>query len=127
MTAYDFWQMRVNDLIEAAASNQLLSSYVESVAREMRMTLPELMDEFARTVAAAYLAGRYSYGFADMAMNQLFAFAHVETKLGLSKFAWKVFAAFDEGEYVRDGVSIDEQGEALTRKLLGEIESLSGD
>lgn len=88
------------------------------------MPVPELIDLFARTMATGYLRGDYSFGFADMAMNQLFGFAHVETKLGLSEFAREVFAAFDEGEYIRDGVSIDEQGEALTRQLLGGIGSL---
>jgi hypothetical protein len=40
-----------------------------------------------------------------MAMNQLCGFAIVETGLGLLEFAWRVFGAFDEGEYVHDGLS----------------------
>lgn len=90
------------------------------------MPVPELMDQFARTVAAAYLRGHYSFGFADMAMNQLRSFALVDTDIGLSEFASQVFNAFDQGEFIREGVSIDQQGEALTRKLLGGIGSLSG-
>ena len=90
------------------------------------MTIPELMDLFARTVATGFLRGDCSFGSADMAMNQLFSFAHVETGLGLSEFASQVFAAFDEGEYISEGVSSGEQGEALTRKMLCGIRSLNG-
>jgi hypothetical protein len=63
-------------------------------------------------------------GFADGAMTQLFHFAIVETGAGLSDFAWSVYGAFDEGEYIHDGIAAEEQGETLTRKLLGEISSL---
>jgi hypothetical protein len=127
-TGIRFVRMRLNDLIETAASNRpLRSADVESVAQEMGIPVPELIDLFARTVATDYLRGGYSFGFADMAMNQLRSFAHTDTDIGFSEFTWEVFTAFDEGEYIRDGVSIDEQGEALTRKLLGGIGSLSGD
>ena len=125
-TGIRFLPMRLKDLIETASSNQPLSSAdVERVAREMGMAIPELMDLFARTVATSYLRGDYSFGDADMAMNQLFGFAHVETRLGLSEFAWQVFGAFDEGEYIHEGLSTDEQGEALTRKILRGIGSLN--
>jgi len=90
------------------------------------MAIPELMDLFAKTVATGYLRGDYSFGAADMAMNQLFSFAHVETGLGLSEFASQVFGAFDEGEYISEGVSSGEQGEARTRKMLSGIRSLTG-
>lgn len=120
--------MQLNDLIDTAASNQpLLSADVESVARGLGVPLPKLMDLFARTVATRYLRGQCSFGFADMAMNQLFGFAHAETGPGLSEFAWQVFGAFDEGEYVHQGESPDEQGEARTRKILGGIGSLGGE
>src|SRR5688572_20770529 len=91
-----FLRMRLNDLIETAASNRpLLSADVEAVAHDIGMPVPQLIDLFATTVAAGYLRGDYSFGFADMAMNQLFSFAHVDTEFGLSKFARQVFDAFD--------------------------------
>ena len=126
-TGIRFLRMRLNDLIETAASNRpLLAADVQSVAQEAGLPVPELIDLFARTVATGYLRGDYSFGFADMAMNQLRSFAHTDTDIGFSEFAWEVFTAFDEGEYIRDGVSIAEQGEALTRRLLRGIGSLSG-
>jgi hypothetical protein len=119
--------VRLSDLIEIAALNRPLESAdVESVAQEMGMPVPALIDLFARTVATGYLQGYYSFGFADMAMNQLFAFALVPTGVELSEFAWRVFGAFDQGEFIRPDAPIEEQGEALTRRLLGGIASLGG-
>ncbi len=118
--------MKLDDLIENAASNQALSpGDVESVARESGVTVPELLDQFARTVATRYLRDDYSYGFADMAMNQLLAFAHGESGPGLSDFARQVYNAFDPGDYIRDGETAD-QTEQLTRELLGHIGLVGG-
>jgi hypothetical protein len=118
--------MKLDDLIETAASNQPLSpGDVESVARESGVTVPQLLDQFARTVATRYLRDDCSYGFAEMAMNHLFGFAHGETGPGLSDFTWQVRDAFDGGEYNSDGEP-SEQVEQLTRDLLGRIPSLGG-
>jgi len=100
--------MELDDLIAIAASNRPLSlADVEAVARQMGLPLPGLMDEFARVVATRYLQGGYSYGFSDMAMNQLFSFAYPGSDLGLTDFAWQVFEAFDEGEYNQNKTDID--------------------
>lgn len=118
--------MTLDDLIATAASNQpLLPADVEAVARETGVPVPQLLDRFARTVATRYLREDYSYGFADMAMNQLLGFANGETGPGLSDFAWQVYDAFDGGEYDRDGEAEDPP-EQLTRELLGRIGSLGG-
>ena len=118
--------MNLDDLIETAASNQALSpGDVESVARESAMTVPQLLDLFARTVATRYLRDDYSYGFADMAMGHLLGFAHGETGPGLSDFARQVYDAFDGAQYDRDGEAEDPP-EQLTRELLGRIGSLGG-
>ena len=113
--------MTLDDLIESSVSNQALSpGDVESLARESGMTVPQLLDLFARTVATRYLRDDYSHGFAEMAMSHLLGFAHGETGPGLSDFARQVYDAFDPGEYVHDGESTD-QTEQLTRELLGHI------
>jgi hypothetical protein len=119
--------MQLQDLIDKAASNQPLSrGDLESVARGMGMPMPEVMDVFARQVALGYLRGQYSFGFADMAMSQLFGVAALETG-GMSEFGRQIFGAFDAGEYIQDNLSPEEQGEALTRTLLGKIAALSDD
>jgi hypothetical protein len=117
--------MKVGDLINIAASNQPLPlADVESVAAEMDVSVPWVLDAFARAVAIQYLQGKISFDFADVAMTQLFGFAITDSGIGLSEFAWGVFEAFDEGEYIHEGMTDEEQGEALTRKLLGKIDSL---
>ncbi len=117
--------MKVGDLINIAASNQPLPlADVESVAAEMDVSVPCVLDAFARTVAIQYLQGKISFDFADVAMTQLFGFAITDSGIGLSEFAWGVFGAFDEGEYIHEGMTDEEQGEALTRKLLAKIDSL---
>jgi hypothetical protein len=119
--------MKLDDLITTASSNRpLVPADVEAVAREAGLAVPALIDLFARTVAIRYLKGDYAYGDADMAMNQLFYFANAVSGLGLSDFAWQVFDAFDEGEYIHGGEPLEEQGEVRTRKLLGCIASLGG-
>ena len=55
-----------------------------------------------------------------MAMNNLFAWATAVPGAGLPEFAWKVFGAFDAGEFVRPGTPEDEQGEAVTQTLLSD-------
>jgi len=37
------------------------------------------------------------------------------TDSGLPEFAWKVFGAFDAGEFLRPDAPEDQQGEVLTR------------
>ena len=116
--------MDLDDLIAIAASNErLLPEDVESVATEMGLSVSDLLDAFARRVAIEYLHGRRSFDFADGAITQLFGFAIADTGIGLSEFAWDVYGAFDEGEYEHEGMPDEEQGETLTRKLLGEIGS----
>ena len=99
--------MRLSELIERAASDQRLQpSDVESAAAEMGLSIGDLLDAFARSVATDYLQGRISFNFADVAMN------------------WDVYIAFDDGEYIHEGMPEEEQGEVLTRALLSRIDSI---
>jgi hypothetical protein len=119
------YTMKLDDLIKTASSNQPLDSAdVEGTAQQLALSVGEVLDLFARTVASRYLRGEYAYGLADMAMVQLFTFAYNVTDLGLSDFAWEVFYAFDEGEYIHEGEPLEQQGEVRTRELLGRIDSL---
>ena len=119
--------MELDDLIATVASNcQLDLADVEATALNLGVKVPEVMDLFARTIARRYLAGDHSYGQADMAMNQLFSFAHTVGGKGLPEFAWQAFVAFDEGEFIRDGEPLEQQGEELTKEWLGRIGLLVG-
>ena len=94
-----------------------------TTALELHLPVSGVIDLFARTVATRYLQGDYSYERADMAMNQLYGFAYMANDLGFSEFAWEVFYAFDEGEYVHADPE-STHGEELTRELLNKISSL---
>ena len=65
-----------------------------------------------------------TYRDGDAAMNDLFAYATAGGGAELSRLAWHVFEAFDEGEYLHAGEPVDEQGEVKTKKLLGAIHEL---
>ena len=67
------------------------------------------------------MRGDYSYAFGDRAMNHLFIFAYGSAGPGLPAFAWKVYGAFDEGEYDRPGEAAESQGEARTKALLDRV------
>ncbi len=87
----------------------------------------EFFDQFAGRVANRYWRGEYSWEFADAAMNELFAYAYVRSNSGLSSFAWAVFSAFDEGEYIHAGANGEERTLALLEPLIGSTAGTSHD
>ena len=112
--------MDLDRLIELAFDRMPTLAEVEDVASSQRISAEEVLDRFARRVAERYLDGVYSFGDADMAMSNLFGWGTAVTGTGLPEFAWKVFGAFDAGEFERPDVPEDQQGEGLTRALLAE-------
>ncbi len=110
--------MDMERLIEVAFNRTPTRAEVEEAASLECVSVETLLNRFARRVAERYLGGVYSFGDADMAMNELFACSTIVMGTGLPEFAWKVFGAFDGGELTRPGVPEDQQGEALTRTLL---------
>jgi hypothetical protein len=57
-------------------------------------------------------------------MNELFGYAYPGGGPELSRLAWLVYEAFDQGEYLHDGEPAERQGEVKTRLLLGRITEL---
>ena len=112
--------MDLDRLIEVAFARTPTSAEIEEAANSELIPLDGLLDQFARRVAERYLDDVYSFGDSDMAMNALFAWSAGATDSGLPEFAWKVFGAFDAGEFGRPGVPEDQAGEALTRRLLSD-------
>lgn len=109
--------MNLEELIRGAFESIPTLREVEEAAVAEGVSTEELLIRFSRVVAERYLAGVYPYGPADKAMNNIFAVAHRDGN-GFPDFAWDVYLAFDEGEFVRPGLPEDQQGEPLTRKLL---------
>ncbi len=74
---------------------------------------------FASLVANKYLSGAMLFEIADKAMNELYAHSYVDKDRGMPEFAWKVFTAFDEGEYHHSGDLADVNPEQkYTRSIL---------
>ncbi|HKE86403.1 MAG TPA: hypothetical protein VKB50_21745 [Vicinamibacterales bacterium] len=116
--------MTLDALIQAASESPLRAKHVEAAAENLRATAGELYDLFARTVAQRYLSGELSYTSGDAAMTHLFGYATSGGGPELSRLAWQVFEAFDEGEYVHVGEPAEQQGEVKTRALLARITEL---
>ena len=116
--------MTLSALIQLAIHSPLLAEHVEAAAGHLHLTVEELYDLFATTVAKQYLKGNLSYGSGDAAMNGLFGYGTTGGGPELTRLAWRVFEAFDEGEYLHAGEPAEQQGEPKTRMLLARITEL---
>ena len=116
--------MTIDALIQNASERPLRAEDVEAGTESLRVTVVELYDLFAKRVARRYLSGELSYTMGDAAMTELFSYATRGGSPELPRFAWQVFEAFDEGEYLHAGEPVDQQGEAKTRMLLARIAEL---
>jgi hypothetical protein len=116
--------MTLDDLIAKAASEQgIRPSDVLAAVSASDKPWKELFDEFARIVAERYCRGECSWEFGDLAMNSLWGHAVNHGGAEFPEFAFSVYIAFDEGEYVqRDGppeMDAEPRTRALLARLLG--------
>jgi hypothetical protein len=107
--------MSIEALVQAGISAPLSEEGVAEACARLSVSRPDLFDAYAREVADGFKKGRYAWSACDSAMNALFSFAYAVSLSSLPDFAFRVYTAFDEGEY-RDG------GELVTRELLAGIE-----
>jgi hypothetical protein len=110
--------MTLQNLIQSASVERPSAAVLEQAAVTLNTSLNALLNAFAREVAEGYLDGKYSWEFGDTVMNNLYSCAYVFSDLCLPDFAWNVFAAFDEGEYIHTGESPELDGEPRTKALL---------
>jgi hypothetical protein len=105
------------DLIEKASGSVLRPAEFDEAARSAGVSPTEFTEAFARAVAERFEKEQLFWDVADAAMNWLFAYG---TTLGgsLAPLAWRVYEAFDEGEYTHLGEPDDRQGELRTKALL---------
>ena len=103
--------MDAHDLLTAAADGSLNEAELDAIATASKSTVDELFDAIARQAAKCFLNGHCGWERGDAAMNHLFGLAYGPRDVGLTEFAWQVYLAFDEGEYIHPG-------EPRTRKLL---------
>ncbi len=116
--------MTLDALIRTASESPLQAENVQAAADSLRVTVVEIYDLFAKRVAQQYLHGELSYTIGDAAMNELFGYAYPGGGPELSRLAWQVYEAFDEGEYLHAGEPAEQQGEVKTRLLLARIPEL---
>ena len=110
--------MTLLELIQAAHSKGIEPQQMETVALELGVTVEELADLVARTIAVDYLNGDIPWAFGDKVMNSLYGWAYGPIDIGLSEFAWDVYIAFDEGEYIHKGEPRDLPSDYRTLPLI---------
>jgi hypothetical protein len=118
-------RMTLGALILTATKGRLPREAHEQAADALHLPLPDVFDQCARTVAQDYLHGHLTWADADAAINELQAplirfWPHL---LNAHSLIWRVFLAFDEGEWDHEN-PFGLQGEELTTALLREIEGL---
>ena len=95
-------ETQISALVEKCATdrpNPLMSTDINDICVRHSVSRKDFYDRFARYVATEFAAGRLSYEAGDAAMNDLFGHSEHE----LQGFAWAIFLAFDEGEFLHDG------------------------
>lgn len=109
--------MNLPSLVQSIYAKPPTAAQLEEAANSMSISLETLLDAFAREVAEGYMSGKYSWEVGDCAMTNLFATAYGPADICLSQFAYDVYIAFDEGEYMhKDQSELD--GEPRTQALL---------
>ena len=95
----------------------LNKSHAEACCLKEKITTREFLERFARYIVDGYVAGRFNWDSCDSAMNNLSAL--MAEYLLMPDYAWKVFLAFDAGEYHPNtpNLSPDE----VTRPLIDKI------
>jgi hypothetical protein len=71
---------------------------VQAVAAATGESIPGLLDQIGLALALGFETGDLSYQFCDDLVNHLFAL-HCDSALGPDSLFWRVFGAFDEGEF----------------------------
>jgi|SRR5579859_6754224 len=113
--------MTIEELVRFAATQPLNVAVVEQACIQEELPLQDLYTAFAQDVAKKYAEGVYSWSYGDAAMNNLFRYAYPATNTCLPKFAFKVFIAFDDGEYIHAEDPKGFDPELRTKTLLAEL------
>jgi hypothetical protein len=108
------------ELIAAAVAGSVDWSQLECVARKQASSTAETADGVCVEVARRYLSRTLTWQQADAALNALWAASCLADRF-LRGRAYAIFCAFDAGEYERENVSVEDQGEALTKRQLADL------
>jgi hypothetical protein len=121
MSSQNGSDMTIEELVRFAELHALSAAVIERACVKGKLSIHEVYTAFAKDVHEKYIQGIYTWRFCDAAMNSLYSYAYVFSDTCLPDYAWHVFIAFDEGEYIHPGDPIDFDCETRTKALLGEI------
>jgi len=107
--------MSIEELVQSAFKAPLADRNMEEACSASKKSRPEIFDAFAKEIAEGYEKKKYAWRDCDTAMNALFGFAYAVSKSELPDYSFRVYLAFDEGEY-------HEGGELITHKMLADIQ-----
>jgi hypothetical protein len=93
----------MDDLIAVALDRFLTVKDLEPYCGTSEDAVSELCNVFARRVVERYLVGDLAWADADAVMNHLFTIMTQQCAQTLPDYSWRVYLAFDEGEYVAPG------------------------
>ncbi len=113
--------MTLHGLIQDVYSSVPKVEEFNKIALENHATVSELLDSIARDVAIGYMNNIYSWQFCDVVMNNLFSFVSACLRIEIPEFTFKVYVAFDEGEYLKKPGKNILNGEPLTKSLLVQL------
>jgi hypothetical protein len=85
----------------------------------------QLFDEIAKCLALGYKASDLSFHFCDMVVNDL-AGPVTNTSGPRPQIFWKVYSAFDEGEYYHGDNRDEDPVEVYTRPMIARIVEVMG-
>jgi len=104
--------VNLDDLISVAQREPLKVNDIDRAAMQVGASPAEVLDMVSRRIAEGYANAEYDFALCDAVMNRVFQYATNSTDFELSRFAWGVFEAFDQGEF---------RGEEVTRSLIAAI------
>ena len=90
------------------------------------MSRPQFYDELAIRLARGFNTSELSFEFCDAVLNGIHDIITNADEERPELF-WKIYLAFDEGEYYHDSNRQEDPVEAYTRPMIAEILNLVGD
>lgn len=118
--------MRLTSYIATAIADfpkVITSETVEHACSHFSLSPLEFCNAFAQEIAESYLNGTLPWSDGDTAMTALsgYFFAHAPKNAPFPDYAFGVYLAFDEAEYVHAGDPEDFDHESRTRTLLRDL------
>lgn len=117
--------MDIESLIDITTARVPLKEELEAVAQSTTLSEADVLDRVSVAIATRFAAGVLAFDDADTAMNNLVGYAAVVHTYILPDLAWRVYLAFDDGEYEHPADPPELQGANRTLAQLATIPELN--